>query len=69
MVESNIKKPKLKELTKEEVEALYTDTYIDRTNKYIYFPPVLEDNPIFDLDYVEEKQFKIKKENKLNFFI
>ena len=36
LVESNIKKPKLKELTKEEVEALYTDTYIDRTNKYIY---------------------------------
>lgn len=61
LVESNIKKPKLKELTKEEVEALYTDTYIDRTNKYIYFPSVLYDSPIFDLDYVEEKQFKIIK--------
>ena len=48
---TNIKKPKLKELTKEEIEVLYTDNYIKRTNRYFYLPSALENNPIFDLDY------------------
>lgn len=58
---TNIKKPKLKELTKEEIEVLYTDNYIKRTNRYFYLPFALENNPIFDLDYEEEKRFKIIK--------
>ena len=58
---SNIKSPKLKELSKEELETLYTDDYIKRTNKYFYLPSALENNPIFDLDYEEEKKFKIIK--------
>ena len=62
LVGSNIKKPKLKELTREELETLYTDDYIKRTNKYIYYPSALDNNPIFDLDYEEEKEkFKIIK--------
>ena len=61
LVLSNLKKPKLKRLTIEEVETLYTDDYRIRTNKYVYFPSVLDDNPIFDLDCVEEEQFKIIK--------
>ena len=61
LVLSNLKKPKLKRLTIEEVETLYTDDYRTRTNKYVYFPSVLDDNPIFDLDCVEEEQFKIIK--------
>ena len=62
LVGSNIKKPKLKELTREELETLYTDDYIKRTNKYFYLPFALENNPIFDLDYEEEKEkFKIIK--------
>ncbi len=61
LVVSSIKRPKLKELTKEELELLYTDDYINRTNKYIYYPSVLDNNPIFDLDYKEEKKFKIIK--------
>ena len=62
LVGSNIKKPKLKELTREELETLYTDDYIKRTNKYIYYPLALDNNPIFDLDYEEEKEkFKIIK--------
>ena len=61
LVGSNIKKPKLKELTREELETLYTDDYIKRTNKYFYLPSALENNPIFDLDYEEEKKFKIIK--------
>ena len=55
LVGSNIKKPKLKELTREELETLYTDDYIKRTNKYFYLPFALDNNPIFDLDYEEEK--------------
>ena len=51
LVTSNINKPKLKELTREELDTLYTDDYIKRTNKYIYYPSVLDNNPIFDLDY------------------
>ena len=58
---TNIKKPKLKELTKEEIEVLYTDNYIKRTNRYFYLSAALENNPIFDLDYEEEKRFKIIK--------
>lgn len=62
LVGSNIKKPKLKELTREELETLYTDDYIKRTNKYFYLPFALDNNPIFDLDYEEEKEkFKIIK--------
>ena len=61
LVGSNIKKPKLKELTREELETLYTDDYIKRTNRYFYLPSALENNPIFDLDYEEEKKFKIIK--------
>ncbi len=62
LVGSNIKKPKLKELTREELETLYTDDYIKRTNKYIYYSSALDNNPIFDLDYEEEKEkFKIIK--------
>ena len=62
LVTSNIKKPKLKELTREELETLYTDDYIKRTNRYFYLPSALENNPIFDLDYEEEKEkFKIIK--------
>lgn len=62
LVTSNIKKPKLKELTREELETLYTDYYIKRTNRYFYLPSALENNPIFDLDYEEEKEkFKIIK--------
>lgn len=62
LVGSNIKKPKLKELTREELETLYTDDYIKRTNRYFYLPSALENNPIFDLDYEEEKEkFKIIK--------
>ena len=62
LVGSNIKKPKLKELTREELETLYTDDYIKRTDKYIYLPFALDNNPIFDLDYEEEKEkFKIIK--------
>ena len=56
LVGSNIKKPKLKELTREELETLYTDDYIKRTNKYFYLPFALDNNPIFDLDYEEEKE-------------
>lgn len=58
---SNIKSPKLKELSKDELEILYTDDYIKRTNKYFYYPSALNNNPIFDLDYKEEKKFKIIK--------
>ena len=61
LVTSNINKPKLKELTREELDTLYTDDYIKRTNKYIYYPSVLDNNPIFDLDYKEEEKFKIIK--------
>ena len=62
LVGSNIKKTKLKELTREELETLYTDDYIKRTNKYFYLPFALDNNPIFDLDYEEEKEkFKIIK--------
>ncbi len=62
LVGSNIKKPKLKELTREELETLYTDDYIKRTDKYFYLPFALDNNPIFDLDYEEEKEkFKIIK--------
>ena len=62
LVGSNIKKPKLKELTREELETLYTDDYMKRTNKYFYLPFALDNNPIFDLDYEEEKEkFKIIK--------
>ena len=57
----SIRKHKLKELTKEEIEVLYTDNYIKRTNRYFYLPFALENNPIFDLDYEEEKRFKIIK--------
>ena len=40
LVGSNIKKPKLKELTREELETLYTDDYIKRTiNIFIYLLP------------------------------
>lgn len=64
LVVSNIKKPKLKELSKEELETLFTEDYIKRTNRYIYYPSVLDNNPIFDLDYKEEEKFKtIKKTN------
>ena len=59
---SNIKSPKLKELSKDELDILYTDDYIKRTNKYFYLPFALDNNPIFDLDYEEEKEkFKIIK--------
>ena len=51
----------IKELTKEELDILYTDDYIERTNKYIYYPSFLDNNPIFELDYVEEEKFKIIK--------
>lgn len=61
LVLSNLKRPKLKRLTIEEVETLYTDDYRKRTNRYVYFPSALDDNPIFDLDYVEDKEFKIIK--------
>ena len=61
LVLSNFKRPKLKRLTIEEVETLYTDDYRKRTNRYVYFPSALDDNPIFDLDYVEDKEFKIIK--------
>ena len=57
---SNIKRHELKELIKEEIEVLYTNNYVNRTNKYIYLPSALENNPIFDLDY-EEKSLKIIK--------
>lgn len=61
LVLSNIKKPKLKELTREELETLFTKDYIKRTNRYIYYPSVLDNNPVFDLDYKEEEKFKIIK--------
>lgn len=61
LVVSNINKPKLKELTREELDTLYTDDYIKRTNRYIYYASVLDNNPIFDLDYKEEEKFKIIK--------
>ena len=56
LVGSNIKSPKLKELSKDELDILYTDDYIKRTNKYFYLPFALDNNPIFDLDYEEEKK-------------
>ena len=56
----NVEEP-LKELTREELETLFTKDYIKRTNRYIYYPSVLDNNPIFDLDYEEEKKFKIIK--------
>ena len=61
LVVSNIKKPNLKELTREELDVLFTEDYVRRTNKYIYYPSVLDNNPIFDLDYKEEEKFKIIK--------
>ena len=61
LVLSNIKKPKLNELTMEELGTLFTEDYIKRTNRYIYYPSVLDNNPIFDLDYIEEEKFKIIK--------
>ena len=49
-------------MTREELDTLYTDDYIKRTNRYFYLPSALENNPIFDLDYEEEKEkFKIIK--------
>ena len=57
----NVRKPKLKELSKEELENLYIDDYIKITRKYIYYPSALNNNHIFDLDYVEEEKFKITK--------
>ena len=47
-------------MTREELDTLYTDDYIKRTNRYFYLPSALENNPIFDLDY-EEKSLKIIK--------
>lgn len=61
LVVSNIKKPNLKELTREELNVLFTEDYVRRTNKFIYYPSVLDNNPIFDLDYKEEEKFKIIK--------
>ena len=53
-----IQKPKLKELSAEEVTTLYNKTYQKKINRYIYLPAALDNNPIFDLDYDEKRYLK-----------